>query len=179
MKNTIIKRTKFHVLVLLFCMFSMPLICQDISRGHSDFWNHVRFGGGIGLSFGDGFFSGTLAPSAIYQFNEIAAMGIGLNGTYNTSRDFYKSTIFGASIIGLINPIRSVQLSAEFEELNVSRNWDNRIGFEDENYWYPALFLGAGFNSGHVTVGIRYDVLYDRDKSIYADSWIPFVRVYF
>jgi len=179
MKNTIIKRTKFHVLVPLFCMFSMPLICQDISRGHSDFWNHVRFGGGIGLSFGDGFFSGTLAPSAIYQFSEIAAMGIGLNGTYNTSRDFYKSTIFGASIIGLINPIRSVQLSAEFEELNVSRNWDNRIGFEDENYWYPALFLGAGFNSGHVTVGIRYDVLYDRDKSIYADSWIPFVRVYF
>ena len=145
----------------------------------SDFWNHVRFGGGIGLSFGDGFFSGTLAPSAIYQFNEQVALGLGLTGTYNSQKDFYKSSIFGASVVGLLNPIREIQLSAEFEELNVSRKWDSRTGFADENYWYPALFLGVGYNSGPVTFGIRFDVLYDRNKSIYSESWVPFVRVYF
>tara|TARA_R110000868_G_scaffold3388_10_gene21930 strand:+ start:3773 stop:4243 length:471 start_codon:yes stop_codon:yes gene_type:complete len=151
----------------------------NYSRSQNDFWNRIRFGGGIGLSLGDGFFSGTLAPSAIYQLNYQVALGVGLNGTYNTRKDFYKSTIVGASLIGLFNPISEMQLSTEFEELNVSRNWDSLTGFENENYWYPALFLGAGYNSGSVTFGIKFDVLYDKYKSIYSDPWIPFVRVYF
>ena len=145
----------------------------------NDFWNHVRFGGGIGLSFGDGFFSGTLAPSAIYEFNEQFALGVGVNGTYNKRKNFYKSTVVGGSLIGLFNPIQEIQLSAEFEELKVNRNWEDRLGIEDQNYWYPALFIGAGFRTRNIAVGIRYDVLYDKDKSIYADPWAPFVRVYF
>lgn len=163
-------------LSLLFCLVSMTLSAQNETN---NFWNNVRFGGGVGLSFGNGFFSGTLAPSAIYEFNNQFAMGLGLNGTYNSSKNYYKSTIFGGSIISLFNPIEDIQLSAEFEELNVSRNWENSLGIEDENYWYPALFIGAGYRSNNITLGIRYDVLYDRNKSIYADPWIPFVRFYF
>ncbi|WP_299394875.1 alpha-ketoglutarate decarboxylase [uncultured Gelidibacter sp.] len=160
--------------------FSFTSVAQlNTTPPKSDFWSHVRFGGGIGLSFGDGFFSGTLAPSAIYEFNDQVALGVGLNGTYNKKKDFYKSTVFGGSLIGLYNPIQAIQLSAEFEELNVSRNWDDRLGIPNDNYWYPALFLGAGYRTRNVAVGIRYDVLYDKDKSIYADPWAPFVRVYF
>ncbi|MBT8273653.1 MAG: alpha-ketoglutarate decarboxylase, partial [Bacteroidia bacterium] len=67
-----------------------------------------------------------------------------------------------------------------FEQLHVNRNFDeNFVSNLDDTYWYPALFLGAGYRTGNVTVGIRYDVLYDEDKSIYADPWIPFIRVYF
>ncbi len=169
---------KTKIFAAILCLFfSFTLISQN--NGQSDFWNHIRFGGGIGLSLGDGFFSGTLAPSAIYQLNRQVALGVGLNGTYNTRKNLYKSTIVGASLISLFNPINEMQLSAEFEELNVSRNWDNLTGFENENYWYPALFLGAGYSSGPVTFGIKFDVLYDENKSIYSESWIPFVRVYF
>ena len=170
------KKVLFFVFLLIFTGLSFS---QNPSNAKSDFWKHVRFGGGIGLSFGDGFFSGTLAPSAIYQFNEQFAFGIGLNGTYNTRKNFYKSTIFGGSLIGLYNPIQQLQLSAEFEELNVQRNWEDNLGIEDENYWYPALFLGAGYRMQNVAVGIRYDVLYDEDKSIYAEPWMPFFRFYF
>lgn len=131
------------------------------------------------MSFGDGFFSGTLAPSAIYEFNEQFALGVGLNGTYNKRKDFYSSTVFGGSLIGLFNPIQEIQLSAEFEELNVNRKWDDRYNIENENYWYPGLFLGAAFRTSNVAVGMRYDVLYDKEKSIYANAWAPFVRVYF
>ena len=151
---------------------------SQIQDPANDFWSHVRFGGGIGLSFGNGFFSGTLAPSAIYQFNSKFATGVGLNFTYNEEDNFYKSTILGASVLGLYNPIPELQLSTEFEQLNVSRNFESSL-FEDDNFWYPALFLGAGYGSRNVTFGIRYDVLYDRDKSIYADPWVPFVRVFF
>lgn len=165
---------------LLIISFSLNTQSQvRTSQTSSDFWSHVRFGGGIGLSFGDGFFSGTLAPSAIYEFNPQFALGVGLNGTYNTQKNFYKSTVFGGSLIGLFNPIKEIQLSAEFEQLNVNRKWENGLGIANDNYWYPALYLGAGFRSRNVAVGIRYDVLYDENKSIYANSWSPFIRFYF
>lgn len=172
-------RQKNILLSLFLIMISNALMSQTSGNTPNDFWKHVRFGGGIGLSFGDGFFSGTLAPSAIYEFNPQFALGVGLNGTYNSQKNFYKSTIFGGSILGFYNPMREIQLSAEFEELNVSRNWEDNLGIADENYWYPALFIGAGYSTQNVTIGIRYDVLYDRDKSIYADPWMPFIRVFF
>lgn len=152
---------------------------SNAQNQEKQFWDHVRLGGGIGLSFGDGFFSGTLAPSAIYRLNNQFSMGIGLNGTYNKRKDFYSSTILGGSVIGLFNVLQELQLSAEFEELNVSREWESSLGFEDDNYWYPAIFLGAGYSTGNITIGIKYDVLYDDSKSVYADAYIPFVRVYF
>lgn len=168
------------IIFFFLCSLSLSALAQlNRPSSSADFWNQVRFGGSIGLSFGDGFFSGTLAPSAIYEFDQQFALGVGLNGTYNTQKNVYKSTVFGGSLIGLYNPIQEIQLSAEFEELNVSRNWDDRLAIADENYWYPALFIGAGYRSQNVAVGIRYDVLYDEEKSIYADPWAPFIRVYF
>src|SRR5690606_21426726 len=140
---------------LIIILLSSSCLAQlRTTSPSSDFWNHVRFGGGIGLSFGDGFFSGTLAPSAIYEFNQQFAFGLGLNGTYNKRKNLYQSTVFGGSLIGLFNPIPEIQLSAEFEELNVNRKWDDRLNIATENYWYPALFVGAGFRTHNVAVGI-------------------------
>jgi len=167
---------KLLVLFIFTICFSISSSAQET---RSQFWQQVRFGGGIGLSFGDGFFSGTLAPSAIYEFNDRLAFGVGLNFSYNTLKNNYKSTIIGGSVLTLFNVIRELQISSEFELLNVNRNYDSGLGFPDENYLYPALFLGAGFRSNNVTIGIRYDVLYDIDRSIYANAWAPFVRVYF
>ena len=129
---------------------------QDSRRS---FWSDVRFGGGLGLSFGDGFFSGTLAPSAIYEFNQDFALGFGLNGTYNSLKNDYSSTILGASTIGLYNPIPELQVSGEFEQLNVDQKFDDS-SFEDRNYWVPALFVGLGYRSNNVTFGMSYDLLY-------------------
>lgn len=171
---------KIGFIIILLSSLSYHSIAQSNYPQNSDeFWDHVRFGGGIGLSFGDGFFSGTLAPSAIYEFNPQFAFGVGLNGTLNKQKDVYKSTVLGGSLMALFNPIREIQLSAEFEELHVNRKWNSESNINDQNYWYPALFIGAGFRSQNVAVGLRYDVLYDKAKSIYADAWAPFIRVYF
>jgi len=169
-------KLKTAILGLITCLSFLNIKAQENSN---NFWKQVRFGGGIGLSFGDGFFSGTLSPSAIYEFNDQLALGLGLNGTYNSRKNQYKSTIFGGSIIGLYNPIRELQASIEFEELNVNRKWDDNLNIADENYWHPALFLGAGYSLNGVTIGLRYDVLYDEDKSVYSEALIPFVRIYF
>jgi len=83
-------------------------------------------------------------------------------------------------VLALYNVIPEIQLSAEFEELNVNRTY-KYIGSPDvtRNYWYPALYLGAGFRSNNFTMGVRYDVLFDKDESIYGSAFAPFVRVYF
>ncbi|EGV43731.1 alpha-ketoglutarate decarboxylase [Bizionia argentinensis JUB59] len=168
------------ILIGFVCLIATSTFAQNNS---DSFWKQVRFGGAVGLSFSGDYFSGTIAPSAIYQFNPQFALGVSLNGTYSTRKDYYKSTILGGSVLGFFNPIPELQLSAEFEELNVSRKYDNRLAIKDDNYWYPALFLGAGYriSTGRVStaIGIRYDVLYDRQKSIYGSSWMPFIRVYF
>ena len=169
---------KLHIVFIALFGLSFNGQSQNIEPD-DNFWRHVRYGGGIGLSFGNGFFSGTLAPSAIYEFNPQFAMGVGLSGTYNKLKNRYSSTVLGGSVIGLFNPFSQLQLSAEFEEMNVNRTFEYDGSNLEENYWYPALFLGAGYRTGNVSMGIRYDVLYDENKSIYADPWAPFIRVYF
>lgn len=162
------------VLLVLISLCISTISAQD---NNTNFWNNVRYGGGIGISIGNGFFTGTLAPSAIYEFNPQFALGVGLNGTYSNADDF-SSTVLGGSLISLFNPIPEVQLSAEFEQLNVNQNFDNSI-FEDDNFWFSSLYIGAGYRYGNVAIGIRYDVLFDEDRGIFADPWAPFVRVYF
>ncbi|APX99241.1 alpha-ketoglutarate decarboxylase [Lacinutrix venerupis] len=168
---------KIIVFTLLSIFFTTSVIAQS-NNAKNNFWEHVRFGGGLGLSTGNNIFSATVAPSAIYDFDSQFSLGVGLNYTYFSRKNIAKSTILGGSIIGLFNPIQEIQLSGEFEQNHVSRNFDNPAIVDDE-YWVSSFFIGAGYRTNNITIGVRYDVLYDEDKSIYANAWAPFVRVYF
>lgn len=95
----------------------------------------MRYGGGIGLSFGDGFFSGTIVPIAIHQFDAFFALNLGLNATFNNQKRICKSTVLGGSLIGLFNVIPELQFSAEFEELHVNRTYDMNLNIPIDNYW--------------------------------------------
>lgn len=178
---------KIHLLVLLKSIFiflsvfsSGLLLAQQQTtspKTQSDFWRRVQFGGGIGLSFGSGYTDISLAPSAIYNFNQYVALGLGAQYTYVKQKNYYASNLYGASIIALFNPIDEIQLSAEIEELRVNVNL---IGSNSnsQDYWNTGLFLGAGYRAGNVTVGARYNVLSD-NKNVYSNAFMPFVRVYF
>ena len=57
---------------------------------------------------------------------------------------------------------------------------NQKIGDDTNSYWLPALYVGAAYSMGrHAAIGVRYDVLYDDEKSIYDSAFTPFVRVYF
>ena len=175
---------KILLIVLFFSSFSNKMYAQENPDNDSNFWKHIRFGGGIGLNFGNGFFSGTLAPSALYEINEFVGVGLGLNGTYSSVKDNrngedFKASILGGNIFTVFNPVDGLQLSVDFEELHVNRTLEFDGGNVKESYWVPALFLGAGYRTNNVTFGIRYDVIYNQDRSIYANAWMPFIRVFF
>lgn len=175
--SKIIYIMKSFLVSIALLISSVALVAQEDTQ--SQFWQNVRFGGGVGLNFGNGFFSGTLAPAAIYDVNPYVSLGLGLSGSYNSFRDA-KTTIFGGSLIGLFNPINEIQLSTEFEQLNVSQRFDNGLNPDTtDNFWASALFLGVGYQTGNITFGIRYDILYDEERSIYDDPWLPFIRIWF
>lgn len=170
------------ILAILTLLFVNGLFAQgqtNVPQPQEDFWKKVQFGGGIGLSIGSGYTDITLAPSAIYPVNQTVAIGLGLQLGYVSQKNYYTSFVYGASLIGLINPIPEIQLSVELEETNANTDYQSYGNNYSDNYWNTALYLGGGYRTGNVTVGIRYDVLFDANKSFYGDAFMPFVRVYF
>jgi long-subunit fatty acid transport protein len=176
---TLLKKTAIFFLILFTISESQA---QDSipKAPKSEFWKKVRFGLGGGLGINSGFTSISLAPFAVYQVNEQFSIGPGIQGNY-TSGSGASSFIYGGSVISFYNPIQSIQLSSEFEQLRVSTKTDadGSIPSATSNFWNSSLFLGAGYQMGGVIIGIRYNVLFDKDKSIYPQAFIPFVRVGF
>jgi hypothetical protein len=170
------------ILMTIILFFSNGVFAQGqnfASNKQTEFWKNIQFGGGIGLGFGSGFTNITIAPSAIYNINPILSAGLGLQAGYSKEKNYYTSTVFGASIIGLVNPIAEIQLSVEIEEINASTEYQLQGGNLSTNYWNTGLYFGAGYRTGNVTIGGRYDVLYNANKSIYNNAFMPFIRVYF
>lgn len=167
--------TKKLFFVLFF--FMIPIFCN--AQGSPDtFWDKVRYGGGFGVGFGNSTFNASLSPSAIYDANDQWAFGAGLTGNYASFGDD-ELIAYGGNLLSLYNPIPFLQFSVEFEQLRVHREFSSINGGGAADYWSPGLFLGLGYSNDYVTFGLRYNILYDIDRSIYADALVPFVRIYF
>lgn len=169
----IFKYTKSTFLALFVGILGVNFALGQDANGISD---KVHFGGSLGLNIGSGFTNIVVAPSVIYDVNNYFSAGVGLQGSYVKWKNNFESYIYGASLIGLVNPIEQIQLSAELEQLRVNTVYENN--FKD-NFWNTALFLGAGFRTNNVTLGVRYNVLFDDKKSVYNEAFMPFIRVYF
>jgi hypothetical protein len=178
---SIVHKSFFVILMVLFSNFCIAQEQNYTTKNNNNFWDKVQFGGGLGLGIGSGYTDISVMPSAIYNVNEPVAIGMGIQFGYLASKNYYNSFVYGGSLVGLVNPIPEIQLSAELEQVRVNKDYKAttiRPAFSD-NYWNTALYLGAGYRTGSVTVGGRYDVLYNDKKSIYGSAFMPFVRVYF
>lgn len=183
-ENCLKKITKFigFLLLIIFCVkaTAQQSAQKQTIKPKPDFWQHVQFGGGLGISIGSGFTDITIAPSAIYNVNPYWAIGSGLQGSYISQKNYYSSGIYGISIISLFNPMPEIQLSLEIEEVRVNSSYQS-IGFSEikNNFWNTGLFVGAGYKIENVTLGVRYNLLFNKDKNVYSDALMPFVRAYF
>lgn len=158
-------------LILIFLLISTPFYAQNADSG---FWNNVRFGGGFGFAFGNDYTTLSVAPGAIYVFSDQFAAGPTVSYLYSKNLDV-RSNVYGVGAVGLYNPIDFLQLSAEFEQAFVTQ----KLGFEKYHLNFPALYLGLAYRTGWFAAGLRYDVLYDVNHTIYSSAWSPIVRFYF
>jgi long-subunit fatty acid transport protein len=147
-----------------------------LAQNSNVFSERIHFGGSLGLSIGNGFTNIMVAPSIIYDVNQYFSTGVGLQGSYVKWQNNFESYIYGASLIGLFNPIEVIQLSAELEQLRVNTTYDDN--FKD-NFWHTALFVGAGYRTNNATIGVRYNVLFKESNNVYNEAFMPFLRVFF
>lgn len=178
-------KNKNTLIVLKACIcFLFTYTCSiaqndTIAKPKNIFWSKVRFGGGLGLGFGNGYTNVAVSPTMYYPIKPNVMMGIGGNVSYIKNRDIYSSMIYGGSLIALANPIEYIQTSIELEQLRVNNTNLTGTGNKENNFWNTAIFLGAGYRSYNFTIGIRYNILYRETNNIYTDAWMPFVRVMF
>jgi hypothetical protein len=160
-----------HLTLILLLIFSLKVTSQNTAN----FWDNVQYGGGFTLAFGNQTTIG-ISPSAIYNFNNGFALGAGVNYLYSEIGDF-TTNLYGASLISLYQTKFGVQFSADLDyhfakQTDFNTNQSLRTNF-------PALHFGIAYNQGRFAVGIRYDVLYDDSKSVFASPISPVIRFYF
>lgn len=174
-------------------ILSIAFLCASLSYGQwypeeskdgfkaDYFWDNVQFGGSLGLGFGDGYTDLIIAPSALYNINAQFGVGAGLQYNYTRLKDEFSTSSYGVNLLGVYNPLPEVQLSLELEQLYVDQTIDAYSVYPEvkDSFWNTALFVGAGFNTGNVTAGIKYNILFNENDRVYSDSWMPFVRFYF
>lgn len=164
-------------LIAFFGVFSFAANGQSTD----DFWSRVRFGGSLGVAFGSGYTDVTLAPAALYEVNQYVGVGLGIQGSYVNQRNLFNSFMYGGSVITVLNPIPEIQFSAELEQLRVNLEVEDSMLYEayTHDFWNTALFLGAGYRMDNVTIGLRYNVLFNEDDFVYSNAFMPFIRVFF
>lgn len=179
MKSGVFSFFTKSIALLIILLSSYSVNAQE----GSSFASKLRFGGSVGLAFGSDYTEVSLAPGVLYQVNQYYGVGVALQGSYISQDNVYESYLYGGSLINTFNPIPQIQLSAELEQLRVNLDYDDQFSefynVNDRDFWNTGLFLGLGYSSPNVTVGIRYNVLFDDNDYVYSQAWMPFVRVYF
>lgn len=173
------------ILALIPLMFAANFYAQEQPQQPlpkaktGSFWENVSFGGGLGISVSNDFTDFTIAPSAIYSFNDYVSLGAGLQYSRLKQKDLYSSHVFGGSLIGLVHPVEFIQVSVELEEANVNTKYVDLGENLQRSFWNTGLYFGLGYRQEGVTIGGRINVLFDKDKDLYGSAFMPFVRVFF
>lgn len=166
-------KIKQTISILIFSLMLM----DTISAQESSFdWGKVRYGGRINLGFSNTTTNIILAPSAVYPLSDKFSLGGSISFGYTSFKSSdSKLYNYGASLLSYYNPFRELQLSVELEQTFVNQTTGN---FKN-NFDFLALYIGAGYRFGNVIAGIRYDVLYNENKGLYASPFGPFVQFSF
>ncbi len=180
-KNTFQMVTRVLLFIVLFGIpFKVLSQEKPLPKAKTgDFWDHVQFGGGFGLAIGNDFTDITVAPSAIYNFNDFFSLGTGLQYSRLKRKDYYSSNVIGGSVVGLFNPLEEIQLSLEVEQVHVSTSYEDLNDNIKRSFWNTGLYVGGGYRADNVTIGARFNLLFDKNKDLYGDAFMPFIRVYF
>lgn len=171
----------FSVLISSFTLNAQTGTSTSIG-GENSKWT---FGGsaGIGGSFGGGN-SGTsisVSPRVGYQLTDDLEGGIAGNFGWTNSK-YYSSSTVGVGPFLNYYFSRNFYLSGMFQEyfFNQKDKFTQLKYSGDE----AALYFGGGYmqrigNNAYMQIGAMYNVLYNKDKSVFGSGLIPSVGVVF
>jgi len=170
---------KIYFLFAIISLVHLNIFSQNSNLDKLRFIDNVRFGGGFNIGVGNNYSTFSLSPSAIYDFSDKFGAGFSLTYVYVKNKSIQNSTtnLYGGSVLALFKPIYYLQVSTEYENLKINQNYysENNI-----SQWQNALYFGLEYVTGNISMGLRYDVLFDKVKSITSSSALnPVFRIYF
>ena len=142
------------------------------------------FGGsaGLGGAFGDGGgISLYLSPRVGYKLTENLETGLASNLTWSNSK-YYSSSMIGVGPFMNYYFSRNFYLSGMFQEYFISqKDKVNNLKYSTDE---AALYLGGGYmqrigERAYMQIGGMYNVLYNKNKSVFGGGFIPSVGVVF
>lgn len=146
--------------------------------------NNWRFGGGIGLSFGNNsYFGFNVSPSVGYMVSNNVELGATAGYQY-AKNDYSKLNLFNAGPYINFFPIENIFLRANYMYYTGKQEYNDRTPYYntmyESNLDESALWLGAGYQSGgpvRFQAGVMYNVLYKENESIFSSGFQPFMGV--
>ncbi|MBC7000042.1 hypothetical protein [Cytophaga sp. FL35] len=179
MKNLTLHFT--FIFMILFSSIAVAQTTTDIAVVDSTgvVNKKLTFGCGFGLSFVGGTNIG-LSPNLMYAVSDKVSFGAGLQGNYTAIKDVQSTTTFGINLLTQYSPVKKLITLVEFAELNVNTKQETLNGDIKDSFWESILFVGAGLNvTNKIALGVKYNVLYKEDESVYTSPIIPFVNITF
>ena len=155
-------------------LLNKPAFCCP-KDGKSNPW---QFYGGFGLGWTNNEFYADIKPGILYRLAPKFRIGGNLQFTYLSRKSFGTTSryyIYGYDLLALFLPVSQMELSADYQHSFVSQN----ISGNQLSRQVKAFFVGAAYRTRHVAIGMKYDLLYDENNSLYNSPFIPFVRIYF
>jgi len=170
---------KIYFLLAIISLVHLNIFGQNSNLDKQHFIDNVRFGGGFNIGVGNNYSTFSVSPSAIYDFSDKFGAGLSMTYVYVKNKSIQNSTtnLYGGSILALFKPVYYLQISTEYENLKINQNYysENNI-----SQWQNALYFGLEYVTGNISMGLRYDVLFDKVKSITSSSALnPVFRIYF
>ena len=170
---------------LLF-IISLTLSNATFAQDHQNqtINNNWRFGGGLGLSFGNnGYFGFNVSPSVGYMVAN--NLELGATAGYQYAKDDYsKLNLFNVGPYINFFPIENIFLRANYMYYTGKQKFDDPTPYYNSVYEAnldeSALWLGAGYQSSgpvRFQAGVMYNVLYKENESIFSSGLQPFMGV--
>ncbi len=167
-------------LILLFFLFTVTVDAQiNVSSTSSDPNSKWVYGGYAGLGFTSGSFSLYTSPSLGYKVNKDFVIGLEGDLSWNKS-DYSRHISFGIGPFLRYFIGRQFYASAAYRYYFINQKVENK----SYNLNEATLNLGAGYlqplgEKAYLQIGVNYNVLYDKDNSVMASPFVPYVGVVF
>lgn len=149
--------------------------------GSSSRWTVGGYAG-LGGAFGNGGATSLyITPRVGYKITDNFEAGLAANFTWTSSR-YYSSTMLGVGPYANYYFGRSFYLCGMFQEYFIrQRDKIDELKYKTQE---AALYLGGGYmmslgGNVYMQAGGMYNVLYNRNKSVFSGGFIPHVGIVF
>lgn len=163
------------IIIIGFLLFGFVFGLSQIAVGTSTNDGKWRVGGGIGVNFGNNsYFGFNISPFVGYAISPRIEAGLTTGYQYGKN-DFFKSSLFSVGPYSNVYINEAIFGRAHYEFY--SGNQKNASNNASRSFSESALWLGGGYQStGKIRfqAGIMYNVLYDKDDSIFSSPIRPF-----